>query len=359
MKNKPEPKAGIMQSPPYVAGSHSIEGFDTVDVLSANENPLGFSDKVVPAIKDLSFNRYPDGGSSDLRNAIAKVHGLNADNIVCGNGSDELLQLLVHSYAGAGDEVLFTEYSFLIYKIATLTAGATPVEVAEVDYTVNVDNILAGITDKTKIIMLANPANPTGTMLPNSEIVRLIENTPKNILIVVDCAYAEYCESGDYGNPAELAEKFDNVVMTRTFSKIYGMAGFRLGWCYGSGEIVDVLNRVRGVFNISSLSQSAGVEAVNDTEFVKKSVAHNSTWLTTLTDLFRQKGFVVPDSNTNFIMVDFGDKELAHKFYKHLKSNGIIVRGLVGYKLPNALRITIGSEKENKRLIEAISGFEF
>ncbi|MGB1361105.1 MAG: histidinol-phosphate transaminase [Alphaproteobacteria bacterium] len=358
MTNKLKAKSGIEKSPPYIPGAHSIDGVDKVYVLSANENPLGTSADVKTAIDNIEYNRYPDGGASALRNEIANIYNVNANNIVCGNGSDELLHLLVHSFASTGDEVLFSQYAFLVYKIATLTAGATPVVVGETDYTVDVDKLLAGITDKTKIIMLANPANPTGTMLPESEIVRLIENTPDNILIVIDCAYAEYCTDTNYGNPAKLVEKYNNVVMTRTFSKIYGLAGFRLGWCYAPDYVVDILNRIRGPFNVSSLAQIAGAKAVKDTQFVKKSVEHNSKWLNTLTDSFKQKGFVVPDSKTNFILVDFGSEEKADAVYKEFLKDGLIVRAVKAYDLPSCIRITIGNDDECKRIIDSISKME-
>ena len=350
----PIPQDGILNSPPYVPGAHTIDGMDRVAILSANENPLGCSNTVMPAIKQVSLNRYPDGGSTELRHAIGALHNLNPNNIVCGAGSDEILQLLIHAYAGKDDEVLYPKHGFLVYPIATLTAGASPVKADEQNYTVCVDAMLSAITDKTKIICLANPANPTGTMLAKSEIERLVENTPAHILIILDGAYAEYVQNEDYSTGAYLVDKHPNVVMTRTFSKAYGLASVRLGWAYASNAVTDVLNRVRGPFNVSSLAQMAGVSSIKDQDFIKNSIEHNEYWKKVLTSACIDKGLFVPPSFTNFIMVKFTSEHIAVQAYNTLQENGIIARLIKGYGLPDCVRITIGTSEENKQVLDTI-----
>ncbi len=354
----PLPKSYIMGVPAYVAGKHSIGGMDDVIVLSSNENPLGCSDKVAPSLQNIALHRYPDGGATALCKNIATVHGLDAHRIMCGAGSDEVLQLLLLSYAGQGDEVIYTQYGFLMYPIHTQIAGATPVQVPETDYTVNVDAILAAITDTTKVIVLANPANPTGTAIARAALIRLVENTPPHIMIVLDGAYVEYCDWDKYTDGVDLVDRYKNVVMVRTFSKAYGLAAIRLGWCYAPPEVIEVLHRARGPFNVTSLTQIAGTVAVQDQHFIKKSVAHNAQWRKVLTDVFTQKGCRVPRSYTNFILVLFATEKLAKNALAVLESHRILVRSVDAYGIANGLRITIGTECENTRIIDAVQDME-
>ena len=359
MCDKPIPKPYVMGVPAYVSGKHSINGDKNVIILSSNENPLGCSDKVAPSLQNIAFHRYPDAGATALCETIGHIHTLAPSRILCGAGSHEVLQLLVLAYAGEGDEVIYTQYGFLMYPIQTQIVGATPVQVPETDYTVDIDAILSALTHTTKMIMIANPANPTGTAIPRSELVRLIENTPSHIMIVLDGAYVEYCTWDAYTDGADLVDIYPNVVMTRTFSKAYGLASIRLGWCYAHPEVIDVLHRVRGPFNVTSLTQTAGIVAVQDQQFIEKSVAHNRTWRPVLSDMFIQKGCEVPISHTNFILVLFKTESGAQRALITFERHGILVRSVSAYGMANGLRITIGTEEENRRIMRLLQEMEF
>ena len=279
--------------------------------LSSNENPLGPSPAAVEAFKAAadSLERYPDGSASGLRQAIARVHGLNPDRIVCGAGSDELLNLLAHAYLEPGDEGIFTEHGFLVYRIAILGCGATPVVAPETNLRTDVDKILACVTPKTKIVFIANPNNPTGTYLPFDEVRRLRRELPDHVLLVLDAAYSEYVRRNDYEAGIELVATTGNTVMTRTFSKIYGLAALRLGWAYCPEPVADALNRIRGPFNVSSPAIAAGIAALEDRAHVETSVAHNETWLPWLTAEIEKLGLTVTPSVANFVLVHFPEKD--------------------------------------------------
>lgn len=356
----PVPQPGIMTISPYVGGKSKAG--DNLDVikLSSNESPLGPSPKAVAAIEAVltDAHRYPDGGSLLLVEAIADVHDLDTTRIVCGNGSDELISLLSAAYVGPGDEVLFTEHGFLMYAISATAAGATPVKAPEVDRTADVDNLLAAVTKNTKIVFLANPNNPTGTYLPHSEVVRLRAGLREDILLVLDAAYAEYVTRDDYRAGAELVEAHDNVVMTRTFSKIYGLAALRLGWAYCPPAIAEVLHRVRGPFNVNALAQAGGVEAVRDQAHIEMARDHNEKWLPILTQGFRGMGLGVTPSVGNFLLLDFdGSGKSASDAETYLAGKGLLLRAVAGYGLPTCLRMTIGRDDENHAVIEALREF--
>ncbi|MDH3230906.1 MAG: histidinol-phosphate transaminase [Alphaproteobacteria bacterium] len=353
----PEPRPGVMDVAPYVGGSHEVAGADRVIVLSANENPLGPSEHAKEAYRAAAgtLHRYPEGGAEDLRQAIGERFGLDPGRIVCGAGSDELISLLIKAYAGPGDEVLQSQYGFLMYAISAKTAGATPVMAPETNLTANVDALLDHVTDRTRLLFLANPNNPTGTYLPASELRRLRENLREDVILVVDAAYAEYVEAADYGAGADLATECDNVVMLRTFSKIFGLAALRLGWAYGPPAIIDVLNRVRGPFNTTAPAQAAGIAAVGDEDHMRASRAHNSQWMAWLTQQIGGLGPEVPPSAGNFILVRFADKAKADAAYQFLWSRGIIARLMGGYGLPESIRVTVGLEDENRALVEALA----
>jgi len=353
----PTPRPGIMDIAPYVGGGHSAEGVDKVVVLSANENPLGASPKAREAYAAMAdeLHRYPDGGAVALRQAIGDRFGLDPARIVCGAGSDELISLLIKAYAGPGDEVLYSQHGFLMYAISAKAAGATPVTAPETNLTANVDALLGEVTENTRMLFLANPNNPTGTYLASSEIRRLRQNLPEGVLLVIDAAYAEYVMAADYEAGEALVGDYDNVVMLRTFSKIFGLAAQRLGWAYGPPAIVDVLNRVRGPFNVSASAQAAGIAAVEDIDHVEASRAHNDRWLAWLAQQLGGLGIEVPPSAGNFILARFADKALADAAYSFLMSRGIITRLMGGYGLPESIRITVGLEEENRALVEALS----
>lgn len=352
------PRTGILEISPYVGGRSRIEGRDKAIKLSSNESALGPSPRALEAYRALDglLYRYPDGGSSALTEAIGAVHGLEAARIVCGAGSDELLQLLTRAYAGPGDEVLFTEHGFLVYPIATRAVGATPVVVPERDLTADIDAILSRVTPRTRIVFLANPNNPTGTYVSAAELKRLRTGLPAAVLLVIDAAYAEFVTATDYSAGVELVDGGENVVMTRTFSKIYGLAGLRLGWAYCPASVADVLHRIRGPFNVGSPAQMAGVEAVRDQAHVARAREHNSRWLARLPDMLRQRGLKVTPSVANFVLVHFPDdpKRNAKAAEAFLNARGIIVRNVTNYGLPHCLRITLGLDHEMEAVADAL-----
>lgn len=350
-----------MDLSPYVGGESKVAGSQKPIKLSSNESALGPSPKAVAAFHAMAgeMHRYPDGHAVDLRNALAKRYGLDAARIVCGAGSDELLQLLVRAYAGPGDEVLYSRHGFLIYPIAAQACGATPVAAAETDLTASVDNLLAAVTPKTRVVFVANPNNPTGTYLSAAEIERLRRGLPEHVLLVIDAAYAEFVERNDYSCGAELVDAHPNVVMTRTFSKIYAMGGLRLGWAYCPAAIADVLNRIRGPFNVSSAALAAGQAAVEDAEFVELARRHNAYWRDWLAGRLTALGLTLVPSVANFLLVRFPNQpgRSAADADVALKAKGIIVRAMGSYGLPDALRITIGRDDELKALVAALTEF--
>jgi histidinol-phosphate aminotransferase len=357
MSKQPTPKAGITAISPYVGGKSKIEGVSRIIKLSSNENPWGPSPKASAAYAELAsqLHRYPDGGHGALRDAISEVTGFAAEELICGAGSDELLGLTVHAYAGPGDEVLFTEHGFLMYRIYTLANGATPVTAPEKNLTADVDALLAAVTPRTKIVFLANPNNPTGTVLPFSEVVRLRKGLREDIILGLDAAYAEYLDHADYEAGHSLVAEGTNTIVFHTFSKIYGLPALRLGWAHSTPAIIDILNRVRSPFNVNSAALAAGAAAIRDQAYVTDMRTKNRTELEKLSSALRDLGFTVVPSVTNFLMVHFGANAAdANKF---LMNRGLIVRDVVGYGLPEFLRISVGTTEENDLLIEALSEF--
>jgi histidinol-phosphate aminotransferase len=357
----PTPRAGIMDIAPYVGGRSGVGGASKVIKLSSNESPLGPSPKAAAAIERIAgqVHRYPDGGSEDLRAALGDHYGLDAAQIVCANGSDEIFQLICRAYVGEGDEVLYTEHGFLMYPIVAKAAGATPVTAPEADLTANVDALLERVTARTKVVFLANPNNPTGTYLPQAEVARLRAGLPGGVLLVLDAAYAEYVLQNDYEAGIQLVDGGDNVMMTRTFSKIYGLAGLRLGWAYCPARVADILNRVRGPFNVTLPAQLAGIEALRDVGFMDRARSHNEQWREWLKDQLTAIGLEVVPSVANFLLVRFPgqagkDAKSADAF---LSSRGIIVRAMNAYGLPDCLRITIGLEDDNLAVLRTLTAF--
>ncbi len=357
MTKQPTPKAGIMNISPYVGGKSKVEGVSRIIKLSSNENPWGASPKATKAYADLAgeLNRYPDGGHGALRAAIGEVTGFAENELICGSGSDELLGLLVHAYAGEGDEVLFTEHGFLMYRIYTLGNGATPVTAPEQNLTADIDALLKAVTPKTRIVFLANPNNPTGTVIAFSEVKRLRAGLREDIILGLDAAYAEYLDHADYDAGHSLVAAGTNTVVFHTFSKIYGLPGLRLGWAHGPAAIVDVLNRVRSPFNVNSPALAAGIAAIKDQAYVKQMREKNAKELVRVSDAIRALGYNVVPSVTNFIMVHFGAS--ASAVNQHLASRGLIVREVGNYGLPEFLRISIGTEEENGLLIDALAEY--
>jgi histidinol-phosphate aminotransferase len=359
--NAPQPQSGIMEISPYVPGESEVPSGLKPIKLSSNETPLGPSPKAIAAYKAVadSLDRYPDGAATALRTAIARHYGLNPDRIVCGCGSDELINLIAHAYVGPGDEAIYSAHGFLMYKIATLSSGGTPVPIAEKDYRADVDAILARVTPKTKLVFLANPNNPTGTYIPHGEVRRLHAGLPSSTLLVLDAAYCEYVRRNDYEAGLELVATTNNTVMTRTFSKIYGLAALRLGWAYCPAAVADVLNRVRGPFNVSAPSIAAGVAALEDKAHVEKAVAHNDKWLPWVTTEVEKLGIRATPSIGNFLLMHFPTTKGkdAVSADEHLKARGIILRRVAAYGLPNCLRMTIGTEEDNRAVVAALADF--
>ena len=359
--NKPTPRPGIMDIAAYMPGKDHVEGVAKVHKLSSNETPLGPSPNAIAAMEKIAghLELYPDGQAARLRDAIGAKYGLNVSNIICGNGSDELLGLLCHVYLGEGDEAIITEHGFLVYKIQIMANGATPVTVKEKDATVDVDAILAAVTDKTRLVFLANPGNPTGTYVPFSEIRRLQASLPPNVVLVLDAAYAEYVRRNDYSAGIELVADCDNVVMTRTFSKVYGLAALRVGWLYGPSEIVSALDRVRGPFNLNAFAIEAAAAAIEDTTFTEKAIEHNTKWIETMTRELDALGLKVTPSVTNFILIHFPDADglRAPDADRYLSAKGFVLRAVGGYGFPNALRMSIGTQEANLGVIATLKSF--
>jgi len=343
---------------PYVPGKSGAPGAARVHKLSSNETPLGPSPRAVAAFEALvgRLELYPDGSASRLREAIGARYGLDPARIVCGNGSDDLLSLIAGAYLGPGDEAVFSRHGFLVYRLATLAAGGTPVVAEEQDLTASVDALLGAVTARTKIVFLANPNNPTGTYLPFDEVRRLHAGLPPTVLLVLDAAYAEYVRRNDYSAGLELVAEHDNAVMTRTFSKIYGLAALRIGWAYGPSGVVDALNRVRGPFNVNAAAIEAGIAAMGDDAHVQAAVAHNDHWLEWLHGEIAALGLEVTPSVGNFLAIHFpgAPGPTAADADAHLLSRGLVLRSLDAYGLPGTLRLTVGSEEANRLVVEAL-----
>lgn len=357
----PAPRPGILDVAPYVGGESKASGVERVIRLASNESALGPSPRAVAAYlaRAQEIHRYPDGGSTELRDALARHHGLDAARIVCGSGSDELIALLVRAYVGPGDEVVYSRHGFLMYPIATTAAGATPIAAPEKNLTTDIDALLAAVTKKTKIVFLANPNNPTGTYTSAEDVARLHAGLPPSVLLIIDAAYAEFVSRNDYDPGVALVDKAENVVMLRTFSKIYALGGMRLGWAYCSPVVADVLNRVRSPFNVNAAAQAAGVAALADVAAVDRAREHNDIWLPWFTRELTGLGLTVNPSVGNFVLARFPDaaSRNADAAFAHLQSRGILTRKMGGYHLPEWLRITIGTEDEMRQVVAVLREF--
>lgn len=367
MSGQPRPHAGsgprardaVFSVPPYVGGESTLEGVNRVIKLSSNEGAFGPPPGAAAAISAAagSAHRYPDGGAAALRQAIAARFGLDPAQIVCGNGSDELIAVLIQSYGGPGGELVMSAHGFLIYEIAAKLAGMTVRKAAERNLVADIDAMLAQVTPATRLVFLANPNNPTGTLVPHADIVRLRAGLPEDVLLVLDAAYAEYVERPDYDPGVRLVEAGANVAMTRTFSKMFGLGGARLGWAYAPAPVIDVLNRTRMPFNVGSLAAAAGIAALAEPGWLERCRDHNHRARAALTERLRAIGITVYPSETNFILADFASTTRAATADAHLRRRGIIVRNVAAYALPQCLRITIGTDAECDAVAEALADF--
>ncbi|MGB3688785.1 MAG: histidinol-phosphate transaminase [Jannaschia helgolandensis] len=357
MNAAPTPQPGIMEIELYQGGASKVDGVTDILKLSSNENPYGApeSARIAAAEATQVMHLYPNTDHASLRAAIAEVHDLDPDRIVCGVGSDEIIHLLCQAYVGPGDEVLHTEHGFLMYAISARAAGATPVKVPERDRTVDVDALLAGVTEATRLVFIANPANPTGTLLNGQDVVRLADGLPDGCLLVLDGAYAEFADDFDGG--LGLAQHRENVFATRTFSKLYGLGGLRVGWGYGSRAVVDVLNRIRGPFNLSNVALAAAEAAVRDRDFAARCVADNTVQRARLRKGLAGLNLPSDPSAANFVLARFADEAEATSCDAFLKSRGVIVRHPKSYGFPDCLRITVGDAAGVDRLLEGIAAW--
>lgn len=360
----PQPKPWISAIDAYVPGKAKADGATKILKLSSNENPLGPSPKAVAAMAAVAgdSHRYPDGGATALREAIAALHGIEVERIVCGTGSDEILQLLPTIYATVGDEVLYVRHGFMVYPIAAMRAGATPIAAPDADYTADVDAILAAVTPRTRVVFLANPNNPTGTMLPRREVERLHAGLPGDVLLVLDAAYAEYIDDPDYEDGIGMARHLPNVLTTRTFSKIYGLASERVGWAYGPQPVIDALNKVRAPFNVTTAGAAGAIAALADQDWVRHCRDHNTRWRGWLADEIAKLGNAglraVP-SAANFILITFPTEgpHTAEAANAAFTAQGILTRWLPKQGLANGLRISIGTEDETRAAADALRRF--
>ncbi|EAQ04316.1 histidinol-phosphate aminotransferase [Pseudooceanicola batsensis HTCC2597] len=358
MTEQIKPQPGIMEIKLYQGGASQVEGVSEAVKLSSNENPYGAGEGAREAYQRAvhDLHRYPPTDHLSLRGALGAQYRLDPDQIICGVGSDEILTLLAQAYAGPGDEIIYTEHGFSMYPIIANMVGATPVKVPERERVIDVDAILGACTDATRLVYIANPANPTGTMIGGNEVARLASGLPSRCLLVLDGAYAEYVEGHDGG--ARLVASRDNVVMTRTFSKIYGLGGLRIGWGYGPKDIIDVLNRVRQPFNLSNTQLAVAEAAVKDQAHVEKSRVSNTRLRAWLAEALAEHGVPSDTSCANFILARFASRDEAEAADAYLKSRGLIVRQTGGYGLPHCLRITVGDESACRRVAHAIGQFK-
>ncbi len=351
----PRPRPDLLELHAYVGGASRLEGVNRVHKLSSNEGAFGPPPSAIRAHAEAAaaLHRYPDGGSQLLRETIAGLHGIEPDRIVCDTGSDPIFTLLALAYGGPGTELVMSEHGFSIYEIAAVKAGGTVVRAPERALTTDVDAILARVTPRTRLVAIANPNNPTGTSISRTELERLRRQLPPDILLIIDAAYAEYVDAPDYDPGLALAATTPNTVMTRTFSKAYGLGGARLGWAYGPAQIIDVLNRIREPFGVNIAVQAAGVAALTEPGWIETVRAHNTRERARLAAALAALDLTVHPSAANFILVDLGTAQRALAADAHLRSRGLIVRNVASYGLPSCLRITVGTTEEVDLVIEA------
>ncbi len=351
MSNLPQPRPGVLDLVPYIGGESKVPGVDRVIKLSSNEGALGPSPKALAALRDMAddMHRYPDGGCTALRKALGQHYGLDPERIVCGAGSDDLITLLVRAYCGPGDNIVYSQHGFLMYALNATAVGASAIAAPETGLRTDVEALLAAVTPQTRMVFVANPNNPTGSYITHDELNRLHAGLRPDIILVIDAAYAEYVRRNDYPSGLELVGASNNVVVLRTFSKIFAMGGLRLGWGYFPPAIADVMNRIRNPFNVSNAAQIAGIAALADADHVEATRENNERVLPWFSQQVEKLGLKPWPSVGNFLLVQFADAEpgrTAEDARLYLKQKGILVRQMQAYGLPDCLRVTIGTQEE-------------
>jgi histidinol-phosphate aminotransferase len=355
----PTPRPEIMTIEAYAAGESKMQGVNRIIKLSSNEGAFGPSVSAQEAYRQVAaeIHRYPDGGSLALRRAIGARFGLDPDRLICGTGSDELIQHLCHIYGGPGTDIIMSMHGFTMYQISGTYAGSRVLKAPEHNLTTHVDSILGAVSPATRIVFVANPNNPTGSLLAQDEMDRLRRELPPEVLLVIDAAYAEYVTEPSYDPGTALVDAADNTIMLRTFSKVFGLGGMRVGWGYGPPAVIDMINRVRGVFNINIAAQAAAVAALAEPGWVERCVAHNTEWRARLSAALETAGIKVWPSHGNFILADFATAARAKGADAFLRGRGIIVRGMAAYDLPHCLRITVGTGEECTMVADTLATF--
>jgi histidinol-phosphate aminotransferase len=355
----PRPRPEVLRIAAYVAGESKVPGVNRIIKLSSNEGAFGPPPSAMAAFARVAaeLHRYPEGASVELREAIGARFGLDPARIVCGTGSDELIGHLCHIYGGPGTDIVMSMHGFTMYQISGTYAGSRVLKAPERNLTTHVDSLLAAVTPATRIVFVANPNNPTGSLLSQGEMQRLRDGLPPEVLLVLDAAYAEYVEAPGYDAGVKLVDAGENTVMLRTFSKIYGLGGMRVGWCYGPAGVVDALNRVRNVFNINLAAQAAAVAALAEPGWVEKSRAHNTLWRGRMSEAMAAAGIKAWPSEGNYILADFETIDRSNAAAAFLKARGIIVRSVASYDLPTCQRITVGTAEECGLVIDALAAF--
>lgn len=358
---RPSPRAEILNLPVYKQGKSLLAGVEAVVKLSSNESPFGPSPAAIAAYQSLatSLYRYPDGSQAQLKQAIAEVHGLDVERIICGNGSDELLDLAYRAYLAPGDEIILSCNHFSMCAIYAKIQGATLVIAEETNYLTSVEDLLSKVSDRTRMVTLANPNNPTGTCLNSRQLREIHAGLPAGVLLVIDGAYAEYVTQDDYESGTQLVDEYENVLLTRTFSKIYGLSALRIGWAYGPAHVIDVLQRIRSPFNTNSAAMAAAAAAVRDVAYIENIRQHTARWIIRLSRNLRELGITVVSSAANFYLLDFSTcKDKSASGAQHwLEARGIIPRAMKTGEGVEVLRITVGLDSENEAVLAALTDY--
>ena len=357
----PQPRPSVLQLPEYVSGERELKGIAQPIKLSSNESALGPSPQALKAYADAAaqLHRYPDPDQNELRDALAEHHRLEIGQLICGNGSAELIQILIHAYVGEGDEVLLSEYGFPLYRIFAISQGASVISSPETDCVIRVDHLLERVSPRTKLVAIANPNNPTGTYLSGSEVRRLHANLPEHVLLLLDEAYAEYVTAENFESGLMWAAETENVVVARTFSKLYGLAALRIGWMLTPQRVFQTMQRLRITFNANGSALVTAVAALHDVEYTKHVQQHNHLWRKRMTEELDALGLNVIPSMANFLLIQFPDelKTNSEAAANALKCNGIIPRPVSAGSPPNCLRITIGKSEENQAVLDTLKQF--